>query len=76
VQRWYRGAGEAECRALLDGWYSITGAYRVSYVVYGPNERALQRDPNTPTPCLNLLIPIVEFGDVTLYRYPNPGIGQ
>jgi hypothetical protein len=68
VQAWYNIADEQACDALLNGEYSAHGNYRVTYVFYGPREAALAAGKQTP--CLNLLIPVVQFGSVTIYRYP------
>lgn len=68
VEAWYNASDRAVCDDVLNGRYSLDGPYTVRYVVYGPEERSLGE-----TVCLSRLLPTVNFGEVTIYRYaPGP----
>jgi hypothetical protein len=65
VQHWY--SDERDCERLLNGEWSTQGDYQVSYVLYGPLERAI--NDGEETACLRLIMPTVSFGDLVVYRY-------
>jgi hypothetical protein len=63
---WYQTEETAEsCADLLEGRGTAGSGYRVEYVVFGPREAAIGRPP-----CLDSLIMLRRFGEVTIYRSP------
>ncbi|HRL11384.1 MAG TPA: hypothetical protein PKX07_05865 [Aggregatilineales bacterium] len=71
VENWYGAddSGTFNCTALLNGAGARFAGYQVTYVLDGPQERALG-----DSACIELLEPVASFGAVNIYSYStNPG---
>ena len=65
INEWYQLEDPEACERLLNGFYSREGSYRVRFIFYGPLERNIG-----DTVCLDEMLPVFQFGDVTIYRNP------
>jgi hypothetical protein len=66
---WYQTDALTTCRELLNGRLSEVEPYRVRYVLYGPQEQLLGN-----APCLSMLTPRVQIGEVMVYEYEHERI--
>jgi hypothetical protein len=68
VESWYTTSTGEECQNLLNGEYTFSGEYHVSYILVGPEELALGGDRMTvESECLDGLQVVAQIGEVTVY---------